>query len=180
MARKFSSQVSDGMDVFDVNEDKIGTVQEVYDASGAEKSTSGGGYLHVPTGFLGLGTEHHIPFSAIRDVRDGRIHLSVAKDRLDEMGYDARPHSPRISSTVTRSSELRRPLLRPRCPLRTRLDPERVTTGLGSSSYAKKSSSLASGLWRPGRLGFAPRSFPSSGLSRCQSHARRSPPSGTP
>jgi len=79
------------MDVFDVNEERIGTVHEVYDASGAEKSTSGGGYLHVPTGFLGLGTEHHIPFSAIRDVRDGRIHLSVAKDRLDEMGYDAAP-----------------------------------------------------------------------------------------
>jgi uncharacterized protein (TIGR02271 family) len=91
VAKNFSSQVSDGMDVFDVNEEKIGTVHEVYDASGAEKSTSGGGYLHVPTGFLGLGTEHHIPFSAIRDVRDGRIHLSVAKDRLDEMGYDAAP-----------------------------------------------------------------------------------------
>jgi uncharacterized protein (TIGR02271 family) len=91
VAKNFSSQVSDGMDVFDVNEDKVGTVHEVYDASGVEKSTSGGGYLRVPTGFLGLGTEHHIPFSAIRDVRDGRIHLSVAKDRLDEMGYDAAP-----------------------------------------------------------------------------------------
>jgi uncharacterized protein (TIGR02271 family) len=91
MAKNFSSQVSDGMDVFDVNEDKVGTVHEVYDVSGAEKSTSGGGYLRVPTGFLGLGTEHHIPFSAIRDIRDGRIHLSVGKDRLDEMGYDAAP-----------------------------------------------------------------------------------------
>jgi uncharacterized protein (TIGR02271 family) len=41
--------------------------------------------LHVPTGFLGLGTEHAIPFSAIRDVTDQEIQLSVPKDRLDEL-----------------------------------------------------------------------------------------------
>jgi len=75
------------MDVFDVNEERIGTVHEVYDASGAEKSTSGGGYLHVPTGFLGLGTEHHIPFSAIREVSDGNIFLDISKDDLDDLGY---------------------------------------------------------------------------------------------
>ncbi len=91
MAKSFASQVSDGMDVYDSNEDKIGTVHEVYDASAAEKSSSGGGYLRVPTGFLGMGKEHHIPFSAIGDVRDGRIHLSVAKDRLDDLGFDALP-----------------------------------------------------------------------------------------
>jgi len=91
MARNFSNQVADGMDVFDSNDDKIGTVHEVYDASAAEQSTSGGGYLRVPTGFLGLGAEHHIPFSAIRDVREDRIYLNVVKDRLNEMGYDAAP-----------------------------------------------------------------------------------------
>lgn len=91
MAKGFSSQVSDGMDVFDARDEKIGTVHEVYDASAAEKSSSGGGYLRVPTGFLGLGKEHHIPFSAIRSVRDGRIHLGVEKDRLDELGFDAAP-----------------------------------------------------------------------------------------
>ncbi len=91
MAKSFASQVSDGMDVYDSNEDKIGTVHEVYDATAAEKSSSGGGYLRVPTGFLGMGKEHHIPFSAIRDVRDGRIHLSAAKDRLDDLGFDAMP-----------------------------------------------------------------------------------------
>jgi hypothetical protein len=53
VAKNFSSQVSDGMDVFDVNEERIGTVHEVYDASGAEKSTSGGGYLHYPPAFWG-------------------------------------------------------------------------------------------------------------------------------
>jgi len=45
VAKNFSRQVSDGMEVFDANDDKVGTVDEVYDASGAEKSSSGGGYL---------------------------------------------------------------------------------------------------------------------------------------
>jgi len=87
----FSNQVTDGMEVFDANQDKIGTVDEVYDVAESESSASGGGYLRVPTGFLGMGTEHHIPFSAIRDVRDARIYLSLPKERLDEMGYDSAP-----------------------------------------------------------------------------------------
>lgn len=87
----FSNQVTDGMEVFDANLDKIGTVDEVYDASSSERAVSGGGYLRVPTGFLGMGAEHHIPFSAISNVREGRIYLSVNKDRLDEMGYDLAP-----------------------------------------------------------------------------------------
>lgn len=87
----FSDQVTDGMDVFDVNLDKIGTVHEVYDVSSSERSASGGGYLRVPTGFLGMGTEHHIPFNAISSVRDGHIYLSVRKDRLDDMGYGVAP-----------------------------------------------------------------------------------------
>ncbi|MGI9146512.1 MAG: YsnF/AvaK domain-containing protein [Chloroflexota bacterium] len=91
MAKNFSSQVTDGMEVVDANEEKVGTVHEVYDAPAAEKSSSGGGYLRVPTGFLGMGKEHHIPFSAIRDVRQDHIYLSVMKDRLDELGYDAAP-----------------------------------------------------------------------------------------
>ena len=91
MTARFAAQVSEGMDVYDVNDDKIGTVHEVYDAVTTESSASAGGYLRVPTGFLGLGREHHIPFSAIRDVRDQRIHLSIAKDRLDALEYDQAP-----------------------------------------------------------------------------------------
>lgn len=48
----FSNQVSDGMEVFDANLDKIGTVDEVFDASSGERAASGGGYLRVPMGFL--------------------------------------------------------------------------------------------------------------------------------
>ncbi len=92
MIKNFSNQVSDGMDVMDADGEKIGTVAQVYDASASEKSSSsGGGYLRVPTGFLGMGREHHIPFRAISDVRNGQIQLNVAKDRLDDLGFDAAP-----------------------------------------------------------------------------------------
>ena len=74
MAKDFKDQVREGMDVFDSVNQKIGTVSETAE-----------GYLRVPTGFLDLGTEHAIPFSAIRDVTDQEIHLSVPKDRLDEL-----------------------------------------------------------------------------------------------
>ncbi|MBV9577909.1 MAG: PRC and DUF2382 domain-containing protein [Chloroflexi bacterium] len=93
MATNYADQVADGMDVYDVNGEKIGTVEDVYDAdeSGGRTSASGGGYLRVPTGFLGLGREHHIPFGAIRSVEDDRITLSVPRDDLDSRGYGETP-----------------------------------------------------------------------------------------
>lgn len=100
MARSFSSDVADGMDVYDMANEKIGTVEDVYDATAGE-SASGGGYLRVPTGFLGMGKEHHIPFSAIRDVRDGNIFLNASKDRLDELGYDEGPRGYDVDDDAT-------------------------------------------------------------------------------
>ncbi|MBV9577898.1 MAG: YsnF/AvaK domain-containing protein [Chloroflexi bacterium] len=93
MARNYTDQLIDGMDVYDVHGDKIGSVSEIYDAdqTGGRTSGSGGGYLRVPTGFLGLGREHHIPFSAIRTVDGDRINLSVPKEDLDTLGYDETP-----------------------------------------------------------------------------------------
>jgi len=90
MTNIYGNQVRDGMDVYDLNDDKLGTVEAVYDST-SKDARSGGGYLQVPTGFLGLGTEHHIPFSAIKNVRNDRIFLNVAKDRLNELGFDAAP-----------------------------------------------------------------------------------------
>src|ERR671939_625120 len=80
MAKGFKDQVHDGMDVFDTDDQKVGTVAETAE-----------GYLRVPTGFLGLGKEHYIPLSAIRSVDGEAIHLSVAKDRLDEFEYAQAP-----------------------------------------------------------------------------------------
>ena len=80
MAKGFKDQVRDGMDVFDADNEKVGTVAETAE-----------GYLRVPTGFLGMGKEQYIPFSAIRSVDGEAIHLSVAKDGLDELEYAQAP-----------------------------------------------------------------------------------------
>jgi uncharacterized protein (TIGR02271 family) len=90
MATNYADQLTDGMDVYDANGDKVGTVDEVYDSTGAG-GASGGGYLRVPTGFLGLGREHHIPFSAVQSVEGDRINLNVGRDELDNLGYDEAP-----------------------------------------------------------------------------------------
>ncbi len=80
------------MTVFDVNDEEVGTVDEVFDvATDANRSASGGGYLRVATGFLGLGREHHIPFAAIRELDGGRILLNVSRDDFDRLGYDHAP-----------------------------------------------------------------------------------------
>jgi PRC-barrel domain len=93
MATNHGDWVADGMDVYDLNGEKIGRVCEVYDAAEGGGSGGGGGYLRVPTGFLGLGTEHHIPFSAIAAVGGDQIRLRVAKEELDRLGYAESPTS---------------------------------------------------------------------------------------
>ena len=121
MASRYVTQVRDGMDVIDVNDEKIGSVEEIYDAATPGSQT--GGYFRVPTGFLGLGETRHIPFTAIRDIHDDRIYLNVAKDRLDEHGYNEAPvalDEPTERTTTARSGgqtqrlQLREEVLVPR------------------------------------------------------------------
>ena len=76
MAKGFRDQVLEGMDVFDLDNQKVGTVAETAEA-----------YLRVPTGFLGMGKEHYIPLSRIRSVDGDVIHLTVTRDGLDELEY---------------------------------------------------------------------------------------------
>jgi len=86
-----SEQLYQGMDVYDANHQKIGTVDEILDAAADTASASGGGYVRVPTGFLGMGREHHIPFSAIRSVEGERVYVNFPKHHLDELGYGEAP-----------------------------------------------------------------------------------------
>ena len=88
----YLEELTDGMNVLDVNDEEVGTVDEVFDVSTeADRSASGGGYLRVVTGFLGLGREHHIPFTTIRDVSGGRILLNISRDDFSRLGYDRVP-----------------------------------------------------------------------------------------
>ena len=90
MSKGFKNQVRDGMDVFDVEDQKVGTVAEISD-----------GYLRVPSGFLGMGKERYIPLSAIDSVDGQAIYLNVPKDRLDYVEADDEYEGTSVERTTT-------------------------------------------------------------------------------
>ena len=95
------TRVRKGMDVHDLNGDKVGSVGDVYSMTGATattstsaSSTSGSGadwYMKIDTGFLGLGKDLYVPARAISNVQDDRIVLDVSKDAIDTFSWDEKP-----------------------------------------------------------------------------------------
>ncbi len=81
MAMRGARDIREGMEVYDVDGHKVGTVDEV--------AGGGAGYLKVKTGLLGLGGSSYIPVAAVREVRSDDIYLSVAKDDADRLGWNA-------------------------------------------------------------------------------------------
>lgn len=75
-------RVRKDMDVVDLDGDKIGSVDEVQSS-----------YAKINTGFLGLGKDYYVPFTAMQDVRQDTVVLSCDKDRLDSMGWDSPPRA---------------------------------------------------------------------------------------
>ena len=92
MAMRGSSNIREGMDVFDVDEDKIGSVDEV--AGGAA------GYMKVKTGLLGLGGSWYIPLELVREVRSDDIYLSVDKDDAERLNWSAPPTTTRRQASM--------------------------------------------------------------------------------
>jgi hypothetical protein len=102
MHEQFFRDITKGMDVYDYNGDKVGTIGGIYQPAaagptppGSTASTTaqpaGQFYLKVDTGFLGLGKDLFMPSGAISSVTDDRVSLSVDKDRLDDMGWNRPP-----------------------------------------------------------------------------------------
>jgi hypothetical protein len=93
----FYARIREGMDVVDVNGDKLGMVGKIYEPARVSSTTSeyaepaGELCIQVDTGFLGLGEDLYIPASAIRDVTADHVELHVSKDQLDTMGWDQKP-----------------------------------------------------------------------------------------
>jgi hypothetical protein len=103
MHEQFFGGITKGMDVYDYDGDKVGTIGEIYqpaavglDPAGATASTTalpaGDFYLQVDTGFLGLGKDLFIPSGAISSVTGDRVMLTVDKGRLDDMGWNRPPN----------------------------------------------------------------------------------------
>ena len=83
--------IESGMDVFDLDVRKLGTVVHLYEPAGAGPAAAGQGYIEVKTGFLGLGKHYFIPLSAVRDVTEGGVFLSQSRDAFQQQGWDKRP-----------------------------------------------------------------------------------------
>ena len=95
------TRIHEGMDVYDRNGDKVGSVGKIYSMAGTTATTStsassasGSGsdwYMKIDTGFLGLGKDLYVPARAISNVQDDRVVLDVSKDAIDTFGWDEKP-----------------------------------------------------------------------------------------
>lgn len=72
-------EIDDGWDVISADGEKIGDVQDVQ-----------GHYIIASKGFF-FPREKYVPVSAIQDVRDGKVYLSMTKSQLDGIDWDAEP-----------------------------------------------------------------------------------------
>jgi hypothetical protein len=99
--QKYLGRLEPGMDVCDVNGDKVGSISRVYrtDPAAARPRDAVAvatmrreDVLEVKTGLLGLGKHYYVPFDAILDVTSGCIFVKEPKDRIDELGWGVRPY----------------------------------------------------------------------------------------
>ena len=92
MQSSYYTQVHEGMEVLDVDGDKIGMAGERL-----------GEYFNVDAGFLGM-KEYYVPFSAISQIADDSVMLNVRKDQVDNMGWDERPDSTSTPTSTSRTA----------------------------------------------------------------------------
>ena len=92
MHERYLGRIESGMDVCDINGDKLGSVERVYryDLATVGHSSDGGSpphdeVLEVKTGFLGLGKHLYIPMTALSDVTPGAVFLSKAHDEIKQI-----------------------------------------------------------------------------------------------
>ena len=98
MQERYLGKLEPDMSVCDVSGEKIGSIARVYRH---EMATIGGTeaavaptneeIMEVKTGLFGLGHHYYIPLSAIEDVTEGGVILSVSHDDLDQRGWGEKP-----------------------------------------------------------------------------------------
>ena len=101
-------RIMPGVEVFDADGDKVGSVAHVYEremgavagatptpvtgaAVPSESAIPRDGAFEVKTGFFGLGKHYYIPFSAIKEVTTGGIFLTAIKADFDARGWQTKP-----------------------------------------------------------------------------------------
>jgi uncharacterized protein (TIGR02271 family) len=89
----YSTQIHEGMEVCDLDGEKIGMAGETL-----------GDYFNVDAGFLGM-KEYYIPFSAVSDITEDRVFVNCRKDQLDTMGWDEKPTETTAATETTYARE---------------------------------------------------------------------------
>jgi len=97
--QKYIGRLEPGMDVCDLNGDKVGTISRVYRHDPATGSLDAGAVATLPredivevkTGVLGLGKHLWVPMDAIQDITSGCIFVKEQKDRIQNLDWDVRP-----------------------------------------------------------------------------------------
>lgn len=82
------TMIHHGMDVYDGEQKKIGSVKAVSEPYDSE----GHFYITVETGFLGLGHDLYIP-SQYLSVWDNQVGVDVSKGHIDTMGWENPPQA---------------------------------------------------------------------------------------
>lgn len=87
-----------GMDVCDVDGQKMGTVAHLHDAPAVigPMGIAPGGHLEVKTGFLGLGKHLFVPLHEVREVTEGGVILARSKAEAQDMGWERRPETQNV------------------------------------------------------------------------------------
>jgi hypothetical protein len=104
MQERYIGRLEPGMDVCDIDGEKIGSVNHVYrhaystvGGTGDESQVSnvatapGEDVIEVKTGLFGLGKHYYMPFSAIHDVTSGCVFINKRHDDIDGLAWDVKP-----------------------------------------------------------------------------------------
>lgn len=74
------TDIRSGMTCYTSDNSQIGNIGEV-----------GQSHFKCDTGFLGLGKDLYIPFSAVDHTEGDKVYLNVMKDHVDQMNWDRQP-----------------------------------------------------------------------------------------
>ena len=102
MQERYIGRLEPGMDVCDIDGEKIGTIGHVYrhayssvgdtgNTAGNVATAPGEDIIEVKTGLFGLGKHYYTPFSAIHDVTSGCVFINKRRDDIDGLAWDVKP-----------------------------------------------------------------------------------------
>jgi len=99
MQDRYIGRLEPGMDVCDLDGEKVGTIGHVYRHEQASVTAGESNVASMPrediievkTGVFGLGKHYYVPFSAIQDVTTGCVFVNQRKDDVDTLSWDVKP-----------------------------------------------------------------------------------------